>query len=861
MFPTWLHSASVMHSCARFVSVRFMSRTSPILLLGELPGSSPFAKGTSTTVAQAHAIARQKYVQFEGKVGFQWWDSGIKTQLLLRHLHEPVRLVCSGDADRACRTLALLPHIQLRELLDDVDRFITAVQEVVAQNANFSVTKFTASPQFAAAVDHLRRQYAPLRPLRSEFDKRLQLCTDIEAKLQSRVNPGYRVKLFGSSLTGMFTAESDVDLACVNVISNLSVAQTGADKFAQVDFLHAAHEALVEYSPAEVITARVPLLAKTDAPQGGPLNWDLSCHARGVLDSQLILRYVESHPIVRPLCTLVKRWGVLSQVIRSKDRHFSSFSLSVALMYYLRREEVVPHIPPPTTLDPVQNFTEMEDPNFEEVARHFWGFLHFFLFEFEHEREVITLNTADTVLKTSLGWSSVAASLVLSIMSSQVFRLSSDVLLHMINYLPSTTLYILQQVSQRWRHLANLPHVWRWRIGRQLWAVPDTVSPITGSWASEYRLITNLSPPDSGWFHGGHADLDTYGAIHLSNFPSAANALTVYRDRVECDGTGCAFGVLSPDRTNPFPSTYTLCLWICVGLQCTPGSPTPIINTLSFTAPIWGLAVSQVFEAKETDTPSMEENELSRPSPGRTQLLITRQELAPVALPVEVTVGEWFHIAVVVDESDDVHRFTIYHNGAYIGHMNGALTPSNLPRNASRVPANTDADFAPCTEHKPFCQRDVSTCSLSTAIPAEGSPSVTSGPHRRFVHSTPHSAAAVPPTTNEGSDPLVDQLSSLNPFYASPPAVSQPPRLLDTTEFRGGSPNGLSLAGDLTAASRYFVGELFRVCLWCTALGPTDVQSVHRWGPRLPRRWSEPSPAATMDTIQNVLKYVTRFQS
>ena len=93
------------------------------------------------------------------------------------------------------------------------------------------------------------------------------------------------------------------------------------------------------------------------------------------------------------------------QVINAHNRYLSTYALTLMVLHYLLRcGAVAPLPPPPSPRDaPLPKWHDAPAP-MAEVAAHFWGFLEYFVYEFEHREAVVSIGAPAPLQKAQLGW-------------------------------------------------------------------------------------------------------------------------------------------------------------------------------------------------------------------------------------------------------------------------------------------------------------------------------------------------------------------------------------------------------------------------------------------------------------------------
>eukprot|EP01063_Lacrimia_lanifica_P001395 TRINITY_DN10702_c0_g1_i1.p1 TRINITY_DN10702_c0_g1~~TRINITY_DN10702_c0_g1_i1.p1 ORF type:complete len:658 (+),score=212.99 TRINITY_DN10702_c0_g1_i1:141-2114(+) len=149
-----------------------------------------------------------------------------------------------------------------------------------------------------------------------------------------------------------------------------------------------------------------PLLAST--------RWDASCRLYGVRNSHLIRAYL-TKPEVRLAAVAVKCWSKKVQINDPRVGLLSSYAIALMFVHFLIRKRKHDFIPPEdvhltdcTACPPFINFTSPEPENRDEFAKAagkvFMAFIHFYTFEFDWDREVVTVTHSGVLRKEEVGW-------------------------------------------------------------------------------------------------------------------------------------------------------------------------------------------------------------------------------------------------------------------------------------------------------------------------------------------------------------------------------------------------------------------------------------------------------------------------
>ena len=346
---------------------------------------------------------------YERNRAFTFADQWQKNSVILKCLTNAiaVRVHPKGQQtlDRVLRVLSTWKSKDLVQLLKDADAFALAVSRIV------EVAEGGRQAHSSEVVEILQHRWTSRRATESY----LVACEELRGTLERSISDEHQrpvlVHVSGSALTGLCSIDSDVDVICdaLGTPTQYSHAINYKEKKAQQAFLLTAQDTLHSHGPLAIIDrARVPILKKFGAPIGGKLDWDLSCQLIGVVNSRVVRQYVDTYPIVQPLCMLVKDWGQATQVINAPERYLSSYAMVLLVLHYLQTVGAVDILPlDPRVFDlgstwPVR--TTCPAPPIEDVARHLEGFFRYYVFEFDHTEMVVSITTGEPVSKADLGW-------------------------------------------------------------------------------------------------------------------------------------------------------------------------------------------------------------------------------------------------------------------------------------------------------------------------------------------------------------------------------------------------------------------------------------------------------------------------
>eukprot|EP00927_Polykrikos_kofoidii_P061034 TRINITY_DN55925_c0_g1_i1.p1 TRINITY_DN55925_c0_g1~~TRINITY_DN55925_c0_g1_i1.p1 ORF type:complete len:1150 (+),score=155.41 TRINITY_DN55925_c0_g1_i1:42-3491(+) len=177
----------------------------------------------------------------------------------------------------------------------------------------------------------LQRRLAEVE-VTSELAHSVDSCVEELQRLLHAVCPRWKIRLFGSFVTGFSTHDSDLDATCCR--DGHSETSSKAKHFLGRYFL----PAFQTHSNFEVVKkefeARVPTLKLRF---NKVLDVDFSFQNLAPMrNTQLLRAYAELHPLVRKLVMGVKVWAKEARVYEAKQCHLSSYSLSLMTIYFLQ---------------------------------------------------------------------------------------------------------------------------------------------------------------------------------------------------------------------------------------------------------------------------------------------------------------------------------------------------------------------------------------------------------------------------------------------------------------------------------------------------------------------------------------------
>eukprot|EP01062_Namystynia_karyoxenos_P010217 TRINITY_DN13617_c0_g1_i1.p1 TRINITY_DN13617_c0_g1~~TRINITY_DN13617_c0_g1_i1.p1 ORF type:complete len:508 (+),score=102.46 TRINITY_DN13617_c0_g1_i1:101-1624(+) len=182
---------------------------------------------------------------------------------------------------------------------------------------------------FAQLSAALERHFDNLKCTDAQAQQRLRFLRSVERIIQNRL-PGSKLALFGSSVTGLAKASSDLD-------ATVLVPSEGDSKEDSLRVLQRLISPLRGMARVDFISrARVPILkCQANGPDG--LHFDISCNRPcGPCNAAIIRHFVRSDSRVAPVLFYAQELLSKAGVRDSVHGMLSSFSLNVSLIHFLQ---------------------------------------------------------------------------------------------------------------------------------------------------------------------------------------------------------------------------------------------------------------------------------------------------------------------------------------------------------------------------------------------------------------------------------------------------------------------------------------------------------------------------------------------
>jgi DNA polymerase sigma len=231
--------------------------------------------------------------------------------------------------------------------------------------------------------------------------------------LQRRFLNGVQLHVFGSLIQNIPRNTSDLDL-CLVLDPTCRPTLTRRRQQDHIRDLGQFLAAALRTPVTTITQARVPIVACQ--------HFDISLHFEGVVNSHWIRGYVDANPeLVQPLSTVLLSWIAAAGIKNNRNGYFSSYTVTLLLLYYLLTEGHVAHRPvrrrtealAPHNFPPFLDRT-LADPKALDLpllGRCLVGFFEFYLhrFSMSHVIQFLTPPAERTLQQHQKGWRSTLA--------------------------------------------------------------------------------------------------------------------------------------------------------------------------------------------------------------------------------------------------------------------------------------------------------------------------------------------------------------------------------------------------------------------------------------------------------------------
>ncbi|XP_015912364.2 poly(A) RNA polymerase GLD2 [Parasteatoda tepidariorum] len=231
------------------------------------------------------------------------------------------------------------------------------------------------------------------------FDKKMELRFRLQQIILRKFS-GCNVFVFGSSMTGFATKNSDADMSLI--FSDAKIVQNRVVRILwELHSLFSRHQ---NFKKLQVIRAKVSILKFKDTLSGFEIDLNIN-NPTGIRNSQLLRSYARVDDRVRPLILAVKFWAREHDINDAKNGTLSSYCLGLMLIHYLQYGCNPPVLPSLQILQPDKyspnsdvSLLELDEilPNFksentENLGQLFVGFLHYYSKSFNYKEKRISV--------------------------------------------------------------------------------------------------------------------------------------------------------------------------------------------------------------------------------------------------------------------------------------------------------------------------------------------------------------------------------------------------------------------------------------------------------------------------------------
>lgn len=241
-------------------------------------------------------------------------------------------------------------------------------------------------------------------PSSEDIDRTKRCYEQLEAVI-AELGPRWRLEIFGSIASRFLTGSSDLDVTCVRGPKENEEDEEEEEvdsKTILLDRLSQKFRDLPSFSDIEEIpSAKVPILRLRFE---GCLDIDLSCqNTAAIQNTQLLGAYAQIDHRIMQLGIAVKLWAKAAKVCGATERHLSSYTFTLLMIYFLQVHEEVLLPPLNTTLfeadkDPAKREAAIAEKSQEwspicpwSLPHLLFRFFYFYRWQFEWGTEVASI--------------------------------------------------------------------------------------------------------------------------------------------------------------------------------------------------------------------------------------------------------------------------------------------------------------------------------------------------------------------------------------------------------------------------------------------------------------------------------------
>ncbi|GFY55794.1 poly(A) RNA polymerase gld-2 homolog A [Trichonephila inaurata madagascariensis] len=174
--------------------------------------------------------------------------------------------------------------------------------------------------------------YIKTRQKEEMYIKKMNLRTAVHSLL-SQIFPNCGLRVVGSSVNGLGTNSSDVDM-CLVLASPVEIDQ----QTEAMHLLQCAQKLLNQCSfvkSTDLITAKVPILKFIEKYNSIQVDLNIN-NTVGIANTQLLGTYSQLDWRVPPLVLVIKKWAQDCKINNAKEMTLSSYSLVLMVIHYLQ---------------------------------------------------------------------------------------------------------------------------------------------------------------------------------------------------------------------------------------------------------------------------------------------------------------------------------------------------------------------------------------------------------------------------------------------------------------------------------------------------------------------------------------------
>ncbi|GBL95681.1 Poly(A) RNA polymerase gld-2 A [Araneus ventricosus] len=242
--------------------------------------------------------------------------------------------------------------------------------------------------------------YMKTRQKEEMYIKKMNLRTSVHSLL-GQIFPNCGLRVVGSSVNGLGTNNSDVDM-CLVLASPVEIdQQTEAMQLLQFAQKLLNHCSFVKST--DLITAKVPILKFTEKYNNIQVDLNIN-NTVGIANTQLLGTYSQLDWRVPPLVLVIKKWAQDCKINNAKEMTLSSYSLVLMVIHYLQCGCDPPVLPCLQKLQsrrdpgdywkcliPYGDNSIFQSKNTQSLGSLLYGFFEYYADKFDFSKDVISV--------------------------------------------------------------------------------------------------------------------------------------------------------------------------------------------------------------------------------------------------------------------------------------------------------------------------------------------------------------------------------------------------------------------------------------------------------------------------------------